>query len=217
MILTVGNTKGGVGKSTLAINIAASLARAGREVMVIDGDRQGSAQLALSIRAESGIAPAIACSAAVEASALRALVKQMRSKFDDIIIDCGGRDSEALRGAMIVTDILLVPFQPRAFDVWAMTDMVSLVTNARELRDGLVAYAVINEAEPNVMSADNRDAVDAVKALEVFEYMDAPIGSRKAFVNAAGVGRSVDEYKPLDAKASHELAALVKRLVNKSS
>lgn len=217
MILTVGNTKGGVGKSTLAINIAASLALAGREVLVIDGDRQGSAQLALSNRAEAGIEPVITCAAAVEAAALRALVKQMRGKFDDIIIDCGGRDSEALRGAMIVTDILLVPFQPRAFDVWAMTDMVKLITDARDLRDDLVALALVNEAETTVLSSDNRDAIDAVKALEVFEVLGEVIGKRKAFVNAAGVGRSVDECKPVDAKASHELAALVKRLMNKSS
>lgn len=54
MILTVGNTKGGVGKTTLAVNLAIARALAGRDVWLIDGDRQGTAQSAIGIRAESG-------------------------------------------------------------------------------------------------------------------------------------------------------------------
>ena len=56
MIVTVGNTKGGVGKTTLALNLAIVRARAGRDVWLIDGDRQGTAQIAVSIRAEAGSA-----------------------------------------------------------------------------------------------------------------------------------------------------------------
>ena len=54
MIVTVGNTKGGVGKTTLAVNLAIARALAGREVWLIDGDRQGTAQTAISIRAAAG-------------------------------------------------------------------------------------------------------------------------------------------------------------------
>ena len=51
MIITIGNTKGGVGKTTLAVNLAIARALAGRDVWLIDGDRQGTAQTAISIRA----------------------------------------------------------------------------------------------------------------------------------------------------------------------
>ena len=52
MILTVGNTKGGVGKTTLAVQLALARAHAGRDVWLVDGDRQGTALTAVSIRAD---------------------------------------------------------------------------------------------------------------------------------------------------------------------
>ena len=103
MIVTVGNTKGGVGKTTLALNIAIARALAGRDVWLIDGDRQGTAQTALTIRSEAGRVPAIACAQYSDGSTLRAQVLQVGPKFDDIIIDAGGRDSTAQRQRSFVT------------------------------------------------------------------------------------------------------------------
>lgn len=57
MILTIANTKGGVGKSTLAVNIAVERARLGKRVWLVDGDRQGSSQTAILIRSEAGLEP----------------------------------------------------------------------------------------------------------------------------------------------------------------
>lgn len=86
MILTVGNTKGGVGKTTLAVNIAIARALAGRDVWLVDADRQGTAQMAISIRADAGILPGIACSQYADGSVLRGQVQQQGKKYDDIII-----------------------------------------------------------------------------------------------------------------------------------
>ncbi|MCC6373480.1 MAG: ParA family protein, partial [Moraxellaceae bacterium] len=57
MIITIGNTKGGVGKTTLALNIAIAQTLYGRDVWLIDGDRQGTAHTAISLRAEANIQP----------------------------------------------------------------------------------------------------------------------------------------------------------------
>ena len=89
MILTVGNTKGGVGKTTIAVNLAIARALAGRDVWLIDGDRQGTAQTAISIRAESGRVPGIACATYSDGATLRSQVQQQATKFDEIIIDAG--------------------------------------------------------------------------------------------------------------------------------
>ena len=76
MIITVGNTKGGVGKTTIAVNLAIARALAGRDVWLIDGDRQGTAQTAISIRAEAGHTPGIACATYPDGPTLRAQVQQ---------------------------------------------------------------------------------------------------------------------------------------------
>ena len=113
MIITVGNTKGGVGKTTIAVNLAIARALAGRDVWLIDGDRQGTAQTAISIRAEAGHTPGIACTTYPDGPTLRAQVQQQGSKFDDVVIDAGGRDSTALRAALVLSDVLLVPLRRR--------------------------------------------------------------------------------------------------------
>jgi len=212
MIITVGNTKGGVGKTTLAVNLAIARALAGRDVWLIDGDRQGTAQTAISIRADANHIPGIACATYSDGPTLRAQVQQQASKFDDIIIDAGGRDSTALRAALVLSDVLLVPFQPRSYDVWALNDIAALVDEARSVRDGLRAVAILNCADPGEASTDNADAAAAVAEIPQFEYLDTPIRRRKAFANAAGQGLSVLELKPADKKASDELNALVSAL-----
>lgn len=209
MIVTVGNTKGGVGKTTIAVNLAIARALAGRDTWLIDGDRQGTAQTAISIRAENNLMPGIACAAYPEGQVLRSQVQQQVRKFDDIIIDAGGRDSTALRAALVLSDVVLVPFQPRSYDVWALNDIAELVDEARSVRDGLKAFAVLNCADPGSASTDNKDAAEAVADVPQFEYLQTPLIRRKAYANAAGSGMSVLELKPADPKAVTELNALV--------
>lgn len=210
MIITVGNTKGGVGKTTIAVNLAIARSLAGKDVWLVDADRQQTAQTALSVRAASGHS-VISCSAYSDGQVLRQQVLQQKTKYDEIIIDAGGRDSTALRAALIVSDILLVPFQPRSYDVWALNDIAELVDEARSIRDGLKCFAVLNGADAND-SGDNKEAAEAVKEVPQFEYLDAPLKRRKAFANAGGQGLCVLELKPSDKKAIEELNNLISKL-----
>ena len=210
MIVTVGNTKGGVGKTTVALNLAIARTMAGRDTWFVDGDRQGTAQAAIALRAEAKQLPTIACAAYPDGATLRSQVQHQAGKFQDIIIDAGGRDSTALRAALILSDVLLVPFHPRSYDVWALDDMAFLVKEARAVRDGLRVQAVLNCADPGNRSRDNLEAAAAVGELERFEYLPTPLRRRKAFANAAGAGLSVLELKPPDKKANTELNALMK-------
>ena len=212
MIITVGNTKGGVGKTTLAVNIAIARALAGRDVWLIDADRQGTAQTAIGIRAQAGHVPGIACASYPDGPILRSQVQQQAAKFDDVVIDAGGRDSTALRAALVLSDVLLVPFQPRSYDVWALNDMALLVDEARSVRDGLRCFAVLNCADPGENSSDNADAAAAVADVPQFEYLSTPLRRRKAFSNAAGAGQSVLEVRPHDVKAVSELNSLLRML-----
>lgn len=193
------------------MNLAIARALAGRDVWLIDGDRQGTAQTAISIRAEAGHAPGIACATYPDGPTLRTQVQQQAAEFDDVVIDAGGRDSTALRAALVLSDVLLVPFQPRSYDVWALSDIAALVDEARSVRDGLRAFAVLNCADPGEHSSDNADAA-AVAEVPQFEYLPTPLRRRKAFANAAGAGLCVLEAKPRDDKAVAELYSLLNAL-----
>jgi chromosome partitioning protein len=208
MILTVGNTKGGVGKTTLAVQLAISRALSGRDVLMVDGDSQGSAQIAVAIRAEAGRLPALACAQYPEGRLLRDQVRHQAGKYDDVVIDAGGNDSTALRAALVLSDVLLVPFLPRSVDVWALADIAALIGEAGSVRDGLRSFAVLNAADPGA-SSDNAEAVAALADFPALAFLDAPVRRRKAFASALGMGLSVAEMRPRDDKACAELEQLM--------
>lgn len=206
MILTVGNTKGGVGKSTLALNLAIFRAGSGRDVLLIDGDEQRTALTFTDLRSELLGSPGYTAVSLLGA-ALRTQVRQLAAKYDDIVIDVGGRDTGSLRAALTVTDTLLIPVQPRSFDIWAVDSMAELVTEAREINERLRAVVLVNFAD--AVGKDNLEAAEALKEVSALEMLDITIGRRKSFPNAAAAGRAVTEYTPKDAKAIEELTKLV--------
>lgn len=209
MILTIGHTKGGVGKSTLAINIAAARMMAGREVWLVDGDRQRTSQKAMSIRSTLEGVPGIPCDWYVDGETMMSQVRLQAHKFDDVIIECGGGDTTALRTAMALADAMLVPFPPRSVDVWAFDEFVKLVSEVRATGKQLPVYAVLNMADPGVLASDNTEAIAALENYPQLEYLPKPIVRRKAYANAAGSGVSVFEFQPQDPKAIAELNALI--------
>jgi chromosome partitioning protein len=209
MILTVGNVKGGVGKTTLAINIAIARALAGEDVLLIDGDEQHTAASFTELRnKQAGRNDYTAVS--LVGAAVRTQTRQLSSKYSDIVIDAGGRDTGSFRAALTVTDMLLVPVQPRTFDVWAIEQVANLVAEAREINERLLAVSVLNAADP--VGQDNHDAAEAITEVDGIEYLPFLIVRRKAFPNAAAQGLSVLEYVPRDQKAVKELKALIEHL-----
>lgn len=135
-------------------------------------------------------------------------MRQQASRYQDVIIDVGGRDSHTLRTAVQLCDVLLVPVRPRSADVWALSDMAAVIDAVRATRERpLLAYAVLNFADPGVSSA-NREGAAALAEFPQFTLIDAPIRQRKALAIALGFGLSVEELTPRDVKACEEIATL---------
>ncbi|MEI6777826.1 MAG: AAA family ATPase [Chloroflexales bacterium] len=206
MILTVGNIKGGVGKTTLAVNIAIVRASAGCDVLLVDGDEQRTAQTFTELRATLRGEPGYTA-VSLHGSALRTQVRQMATKYDEIVIDVGGRDTGSLRAALTVSHVVVIPVQPRSFDIWAVDYVAELIREARDINPELRALIILNAAD--AQGRDNDDAAAALREVVGLEVLDLSIGRRKAFPNAAAAGRAVTEYTPKDAKAIEELMALV--------
>jgi chromosome partitioning protein len=179
MILTLGHTKGGVGKSTLALNIAIERLLAGVETLLVDGDpRQTSISKAIGIRAEAGLVPPVPCIVLDDAKAMRHQIGLLKSKYQDIVIDVGGKDSHALRAALTVTDVLLLPIGPESVEVWAIDDILELVDEARTIHEFRV-LAVLNRAKP--AGRDNAETVAAVQDYAGIELVTGSVGNRGIF------------------------------------
>ncbi|WP_117144537.1 AAA family ATPase [Pseudomonas coronafaciens] len=216
-IYAVANTKGGVGKTTTAIGLGIGMTLLGRKVWVIDGDRQKTAQKAITHRYTKGIEPALACDAYIDGPTLRSQLMLRRKDYDDIVIDVGGFDSSAMRAALVLCDAVIIPFRPRSFDMWAFDEMLPLLEDARSTRDHFPAYAVLCQADPGILALDNIEAAKWVSEYPQLTYVDTPLRTRKAVSNATGQGMGVWEHAPKDAKAINEMNALIKYLMNMHS
>ena len=208
MILAIGNVKGGVGKTTLAVNLTIALARSGRDVLLIDGDEQATAIAFTELRTEQKNGKPGYTAVSLHGAAIRTQARQLSSKYADIVIDVGGRDTGSLRAALTVADVVLIPVQPRSFDLWGVDQTAELVQEAREINDNLKAIVVINAAD--AQGKDNEAAAEALREVAGLDLAPSVIVRRKAFPNAAASGLSVLEHD--DPKAIEELNSLLKAL-----
>ena len=206
MVIVSGGIKGGSGKSTVAVNLAIMRAKEGRDLLLVDADDQESATDFTILRNERFEGGAGYTSVALRGKAIRTEIIRLSMKYDDIIIDCGGRDTTNQRAAMAVADLYLVPFVPRSFDVWTLERVAKLVEEMQVVNPDMQPFVFLNRADHQ--GHDNEDAVEYFKEFETLPYLDASLGNRKAFANAAARGLAVIENRPRDYKAIAEITRL---------
>ncbi len=216
MIYTIGGIKGGSGKSTIATNLAIMLSLAGRDVLLVDADDQETATdftfWRNETRGEKGTGYT-----AIQLSnmAVRTQIMNLREKYDDIVVDTGGRDTTSQRAALAVSDVFIVPFIPRSFDVWTLEKVLALITEMTAANPELKAVAVLNKTDPK--GSDNDDArgfLSDDEAKSILRLLETSLGHRKAYANAAAKGLSVVEMRPRDPKACEEVESLFKVVTN---
>lgn len=212
MIVVCGGIKGGSGKTTVATNLAVMRALAGADVLLIDADDQETSFDFTVLRNERKENKAGYTCIKLSGAALRTETLRLSEKYQDIVIDTGGRDTTSQRAALSIADVLLVPFVPRSFDVWTLEKVARVVDEVHALNSNLVAHAFLNRADPR--GQDNEEAAAAIRDTQALTFLDTPLGARKAFANAGAVGLCVCELLPNDAKAIAEITTLFERLFN---
>lgn len=215
MIVLIASEKGGTGKTTLATNIAAIKACEGDEIFLLDTDPQGSASFWNQVRDESGTKHPIFCSQ--KFGAIDKEVQKLSTKFKNIIIDAGGRDSKELRTATLIADKLYIPVQSSQFDIWSISGMERIVSKAMDFNPNLKARIIINRASTNPSVQETREAQELMQELECLKISNVIIRERIAFRKAAREGLSVIELKDKDKKASDEIMAFYEEIYDKKN
>lgn len=212
-IILIGGEKGGTGKTTLAVNLAALRALQGRDVLLIDTDIQASASYWAQSRDEAGTQPRVACIQKF-GKGLPTEVRDLARRYQDLIIDAGGRDSPELRSALLIAERVYIPIQPSQFDIWTLGRMDDLVTNAQGFNLNLHAWVVISRASTNPSVSEVAEAQSLLADFAHLRLAHAVIRDRIAYRKAARDGLSVEELKPGDPKAGEEIRAFFQEVFN---
>lgn len=197
-IVTFAQQKGGAGKTTIAAHLAAHWSGAGRKLALADLDPQGSLTRWAQLRGDRRL-DVIETRDYRAAGDLRAAARG----HDVVVVDCPGAASSLLDSAIRESDLIVVPCQPSAMDVWA-TDSIL----AAAARLGRPAWIAFNRVPPHAGALEEvRDALSGTRAA----VLSATLGNRVAFARAMQRGQSAGEISRTS-RAAAEVAALADEL-----
>ncbi len=212
MIVVVANIKGGAGKTTIAANLAVFRSQNASDVLLVDADSQKSAFDFAAVREEEGHQPEITSASIIGRSA-GSEIRKLEPKFDDIIVDVGGRDSTTLRSILLIADVVVIPFLASQFDGWALELMDNLVGDSIEFNENLETIGFLNKVDTNPKINLTEEAQELAKGCKFIKIKDITIGYRVAFRRSTADGLAVNELKSKkDLKSIKEMDKLYQEI-----
>lgn len=209
-IIAIGGQKGGVGKTTIATNLATMRQiKTGKEVLMIDADDQGSTSFWSSRRSQKSpnLQPISVVKKFGDKDFINT-VKSLSQKYDDIIIDVGGRNTFELRASMILANKFFMPIKPSQLDVETIAVVESILSEAKSINPSLEAKVIPSMVSVNPMINEFQELLELKDDLDNFKMSDAVIRERITYRKVMKTGKSIFEADTLDEKAMAEFYQL---------
>lgn len=213
-VIAVLNPKGGVGKTTLATNLAGEMARRELKTLLVDSDPQGSTIDWGYIRGELDVN-------SLEVLGLNTLskiktVKNIHVSYDHVILDGSARLEELSLAAIKVSNAVIIPVRPSAMDLWAVRPLIKLVKQQQQqllkafggIKQLHCAFCVTQQIEGTLLA---REIGGAAAELGV-QVLSTRMNYRVAYARAAQLGMTVQELEP-EGKAAGETEQLTMEIL----
>jgi len=205
-VIAVLNQKGGAGKTTIATHLARALQLAGRDVLLVDSDPQGSARDWAAVRDDQPV-PVVG----IDRPTIDRDLKNITKK-EFVVIDGAPQAADLAVSAIKAADFILIPVQPSPYDIWATSDLVDLVKQRIEVTDGKLQVAfVVSRAIKGTRIGD-----EITGALEGYglPILTARVTQRVSYPTTAASGTTVLDTEP-QGDAAAEIRAVLEEITQK--
>ncbi|MEM9886365.1 MAG: ParA family protein [Bacteroidota bacterium] len=207
MKIGISNLKGGVGKTTITQNLAVCFAHINYKVCIVDTDTNQNSLSWYGARDEE--LPEVTVVGATDSRALNKTVDSLHKDYDIILIDGTPNLSEMTTRIILASDILIIPIRPGAHDFRTMEEFFSRYAQAKEFRDDIPAYFLLNEysAKKNVHQGI-RSMLENEFEIPILE---TTLKTRVAYAETSITGTGV--YESADTKAKNEAISLTNEIL----
>lgn len=210
-VITVCNQKGGVGKTTITMQLSGTLALRGYRVLVVDADPQGTSMRWAASAEDEMPYPATVVGLSAAGAKVHREVKKFFNDYDLIVIDCPpAADSPVPQSALVVSDLALVPIIPSPPDLWASVGIRQVIENASGINEGLVSRLVINQLRDRT-----RLGQEVLRMLPEFgmERCNVMLRQREPYRQSPMFGQTVHFLGNLASEAVKEVEALTSEVL----
>lgn len=197
------NQKGGAGKTTLATNLAHALKLAGKRVLLVDADPQGSAR-DWNAANEGKLLPVIG----LDRETLPVDLRAVEGGYDWVVIDGAPQVARLSAAAIKAADIVIIPVQPSPYDVWATADLVELIKARQEVTGGKPkAFFLSSRAIRNTKLSR-----EIIEALEGYGLPTLKAGTTQRVIYPTTASHGLTVLSDPDCEAAQEILAIVREI-----